>query len=223
VLNRVPVLGTFDHRLCLEMVSFNVEEELGHRPLELLGSPLSEIVHPDDNDDLRDLVARAAGDRVGSRSPLRLRHGAGRWQLVEASVAYLAAERPRFGLSLTCEDADQGSEHRLAYLEQRLHRIGQEVAAAGLVRFVASPELPPGFDQLPEKQREVLARLLEGERVSGIAKRMFLSPSTVRNHLCALYRRYGVSCQEELLELFRARRGTPERGGLPGEDHRSSL
>ncbi len=162
-------------------------------------------------------MARAAGDRVGASSPLRFRHGAGRWQPLDASVAYLAAERPRFGLSLSRGDAEADEPQRVAYLERRLHRIGQEVVAAGVALLAAPHELPPGFDQLPDKQREVLARLLEGERVPGIAKRMFLSPSTVRNHLSALFRRYGVTCQEELVEHFRARRAGPESVGLGGE------
>ncbi|MDX6204840.1 MAG: Bacterial regulatory protein luxR family, partial [Frankiales bacterium] len=45
---------------------------------------------------------------------------------------------------------------------------------------------------------------LAGERVPMIAERMFLSQSTVRNHLTSVYRKQGVRSQQELLRLLRA-------------------
>jgi DNA-binding CsgD family transcriptional regulator len=37
-----------------------------------------------------------------------------------------------------------------------------------------------------------------------IAKRMYLSQSTVRNHLTSVYRKLGVRSQQELLTLLRS-------------------
>ena len=42
-------------------------------------------------------------------------------------------------------------------------------------------------------------RLVHGERVSDIAAALFLSPSTVRNHLTAIYKKFGVHSQAGLL------------------------
>lgn len=44
--------------------------------------------------------------------------------------------------------------------------------------------------------------LLSGLRVPLIARQLHLSPSTVRNQLSMVYRKLGVSSQQELILLF---------------------
>jgi DNA-binding NarL/FixJ family response regulator len=56
---------------------------------------------------------------------------------------------------------------------------------------------------LTERQREIVERLLDGQRVAAIAAALFISQSTVRNHLSAAYRGFGVHSQSELLERLR--------------------
>jgi DNA-binding CsgD family transcriptional regulator len=64
--------------------------------------------------------------------------------------------------------------------------------------------LPLG-SELSARQTEIVARLIAGDRVAEIARSMYLSPSTVRNHLVAIYRKFGVHSQAELLAaLLRA-------------------
>ena len=60
-------------------------------------------------------------------------------------------------------------------------------------------------NDLSPRQWEVLRRLVEGERVSRIAAAMYVSRSTVRNHLSAIYAKVGVHSQDELVALFRQR------------------
>jgi DNA-binding CsgD family transcriptional regulator len=55
---------------------------------------------------------------------------------------------------------------------------------------------------LSTRELEIVTGLLAGERVAMTAKRMFLSPSTVRNHLTSVYRKLGVGSQQELLALL---------------------
>ncbi len=98
---------------------------------------------------------------------------------------------------------------RVAQLEQHLWRIAHEIEAAGVISTVArspAPSSAPGLSDLSTRQWEVATRLLRGERVSTIAREMYLSPSTVRNHLAAIYRKVGVRSQAELLELLRGAR-----------------
>ena len=67
----------------------------------------------------------------------------------------------------------------------------------------------PALRELSQRQLEILRRLLRGERVPMIARDLFLSQSTVRNHLSAIYRRLGVHSQAELLARLLPRwRGT---------------
>jgi EAL domain-containing protein (putative c-di-GMP-specific phosphodiesterase class I)/DNA-binding CsgD family transcriptional regulator len=69
-------------------------------------------------------------------------------------------------------------------------------------------ELHGRLSQLPDRPREVVCRLVRGQRVAGIASAMYVSRSTVRNHLSHAFRHFGVSGQEDLVRLF-----------LPSEDH----
>jgi DNA-binding CsgD family transcriptional regulator len=94
---------------------------------------------------------------------------------------------------------------RVANLERRLWRIerefeGVELPGANLPDPFSRPEVA----DLSPRQWEVLSRLLRGDRVPRIAEELFLSQSTVRNHLADIFRKMGVHSQEELLDLFRA-------------------
>lgn len=55
---------------------------------------------------------------------------------------------------------------------------------------------------LSERQLEVLGGALLGETSREIAKKLFISELTVRNHLHAIYERVGVSGRRELLGRF---------------------
>jgi len=96
---------------------------------------------------------------------------------------------------------------RVAELEARLRRIAAELIAAG-VMDAESPSLPvardiPQVAELSSRQREILVRLLNAQRVSLIAAELYVSPSTVRNHLTTIFSKFGVHSQAELLALLR--------------------
>ena len=55
---------------------------------------------------------------------------------------------------------------------------------------------------LSERQLEVLSRALLGESSAEIARRLYISELTVRNHLHAIYECVGVSGRRELLGRF---------------------
>lgn len=90
-----------------------------------------------------------------------------------------------------------------AFLERRLSEIAKEVERAGLaIRSHGAPpaRLLPGLERLSDREREVLDLLTRGLRVPTIAERLFVSQSTVRNHVSALFRKLGVQSQAELIE-----------------------
>jgi DNA-binding CsgD family transcriptional regulator len=96
---------------------------------------------------------------------------------------------------------------RVANLERRLWRIAREFEGTGVLSNIATavdPFSTPGVAELSPRQWEVLTRLLQGERVPRIAEELFLSQSTVRNHLADMFKKMGVHSQEELLDLFRS-------------------
>ncbi len=99
--------------------------------------------------------------------------------------------------------AGRAGADRVAELEQHLVRIAREVEAAGLTaRGGLIPDVArvPALNDLTSRQWQILTRLLQGERVPTIARAMYLSPSTIRNHLSVIYKRLGVHSQAELIE-----------------------
>ena len=95
---------------------------------------------------------------------------------------------------------------RVAELEARLRRIAAELKAAGVIDGIDTPPAAtdyPQLDELSGRQREILIRLLNAQRVSVIAAELYVSPSTVRNHLVTIFTKFGVHSQVELLAILR--------------------
>jgi DNA-binding NarL/FixJ family response regulator len=104
------------------------------------------------------------------------------------------------------EQITQLPSDRVAELEARLRRIAAEFKAAGVMDDIDT--LPaatdyPQLDELSSRQREIVIRLLNAQRVSVIAAELYLSPSTVRNHLVTIFTKFGVHSQVELLAVLR--------------------
>lgn len=122
----------------------------------------------------------------------------------------LDAEVTDDGTVLPCETPQdpQAPEQRVSALEEHLRRIADEVRLAGVATW---PAALPTVDELPElalltvREHEILARLHLGDRVRSIAEDLFLSESTVRNHLTAVFRKLGVNSQAALLARLRRR------------------
>ena len=141
----------------------------------------------------RPLVVTSAVEKTSSMEPSDLP-----WIRQAPHAFGLSPER--FGAS------SDASEMRSNKLEQHLWRIGLEVQAAGLLPFVdqtAPPDLVRGLVELSSRQREIVVKLVAGKRVPEIAREMYLSPSTIRNHLTAVFRRFGVHSQVELITLLK--------------------
>jgi DNA-binding CsgD family transcriptional regulator len=60
-----------------------------------------------------------------------------------------------------------------------------------------------GIGTLTRRERDVLQLLVDGRRVSSIARTLYLSPYTVRNHLKAIFQKLGAHSQTELLDALR--------------------
>jgi len=144
------------------------------------------------------------------------------WMPVRCEVSPLCDHNPaRFAVAMWVLDTDrdtESAEQRAARLEDHLWRIALEIAAAGIGDAPTSGEMwwgDPALRELSQRQLEILRRLLRGERVPTIAGELFLSQSTVRNHLSAIYRRLGVHSQAELLARLLPSR--PSSGGTEDE------
>jgi DNA-binding CsgD family transcriptional regulator len=199
-------LGTLDHNWRFSEISSDAALLLGWEPQHCRGTPLLAKVHPNDAPLLLLTLGRSAIDHRGATTLLRVRAHEGAWLDVRVCVSPLCEHNPpRFAVAIwtpTTRSAAESSDERAARLEGHLWRIALELQAANLGRVQTIDPAwwtHPALRGLSERQMEVLRRLLAGESVRATARELFLSESTVRNHLSAIYRRLGVHSREELL------------------------
>lgn len=130
------------------------------------------------------------------------RDGERRW-LRLCAAAYRDVGRRSLGTVALCTDIT-----RRMVLEQRLEHLAHAGAALGS-RPIAGPgddNGVPGLHRLSRRELEVVRRLLDGDRVPAIAEQLFVSQSTIRNHLSSVFRKLRVRSQQELIELMRRHR-----------------
>ncbi len=201
------LVGVVGPSWVVEQISLDGDGILAVPTSDLVGSSLLSVVHPGDVPDLQ--AAGAAACHHGHGIGTALQVGApGRWRPVRVVLTPMVGGE----LGFTIGDAGaESAEQRLAALEHHLRRIAREVEASGISSGMSAvPTEHPGLvselalDGLSDRQQEVLRRLLQGERVPRIARNLFLSPSTVRNHLTAIFAKFGVHSQEELIEHMRS-------------------
>jgi DNA-binding CsgD family transcriptional regulator len=119
--------------------------------------------------------------------------------------------------------APQAVTAELPALQEEARRLAAGLAtavrarAARLAPVVRDDGRPAaarqGLAALSAREREVLARFLEGLGVAAIAAGLCISPYTVRNHLKGVFAKLGVSSQRQLRERFAPRSAEPEPGG----------
>ncbi len=196
--HRVTIAGIVtDHDWTIDLVSSDIERILGLSPESYEGSPLLGLLQPGDVQKLLSAIGRVTSDGGGATLRVHMRNSAGRWQdVLLLMVAMCRHSPPRLGLAVTKPESSVGLAPDLH--QQLAVRGGDAIRGADQFRLSLLSE------RFSTRQSEILTRLLRGDRVQEIADAMYLSPSTVRNHLTAIYRKFGVHSQAELLaKLFR--------------------
>ena len=192
---------TTDHDWVVEHVSSDIAEILDCASEVYKGSSLLGMLQPADTQKFMLAIGQMASETSGATLRLHLRAGHDRWQEVYGVLAAMCRHAPpRLGLAFTAAKG-LGEE-----VPMRCHR---EITVRGgdMIDGMVPLEGSSPSESLSTRQWEILMRLVRGERVRHIAAGMYLSPSTVRNHLTAIYRKFGVHSQAELLaKLLEARR-----------------
>jgi DNA-binding CsgD family transcriptional regulator len=212
------VLGTVDNFWRIDRISQDVTPLLGLTPEQCVGQPVLGVVHPFDVPALLAAVEHARRGERAVRLMLRVAAGTDDWSEVTVVLATVApGDPPPLAFALIRHDAaadGPGDSSRESRLEAHMLRIADELHAAGLIpRLQQLPALSdePRLGKLTSREWAVLTRLLDGQRVSAIAAELYLSQSTVRNHLSSIYAKLGVQRQVDLIRLMR--RDTSRPGG----------
>ena len=80
---------------------------------------------------------------------------------------------------------------------------GELVAPRELLRYVLTKDRSSDLAALSVRQREILGYVVEGLSNAEIGRRLYLSESTIKQHLRAAYKLLGVSNRTEAANLFR--------------------
>lgn len=155
-----------------------------------LGESILPLVHPRDLPRLLDLGARVRSTELTlARTSLEARGADGTWATMDVELTRVSGGDPAPWLAILYSPLpiDQG----LTPSEEW------------------EPLLLLTHPELSTREREVARALLSGYRVTTIARHLFLSPSTVRNHLSSMFHKVGVVSQAELIERFHSLRDDP--------------
>jgi PAS domain S-box-containing protein len=197
---------TLNDHWCIAYVSANAGTVLGRPARELLASSILELTHRDDLAALLLAFARATTDRSADVR-IRLRKDRS-WRTVQAVITALEGDGslPFSLIAMPSVEPYAQDSTGTSQLAGHLRRIAAQIEAAGalapLIETAAHLAIPAA-PELSPRQWEIASRLLGGERVPTIAAEMYLSQATVRNHLSAIFQKFGVHSQRELLALWR--------------------
>jgi DNA-binding CsgD family transcriptional regulator len=201
--------GLADQGWLIIEVSADVFNIVGLAPDDLIGTDLLQLFSSDDLPTIRKSERRS--EAVDLRH-LRLANHEDNGD--EMSLMVAPCEKPSNSVIFAIVGGPRCDEESMANriddLEMRLRRIAAELRAAGVLDAVdALPfiEEHPKLGELTTRQWEVLSLLMKGQRVATIASNLFVSQSTVRNHLASIFQKFDVHSQAELLALLARRPG----------------
>ena len=200
------IIGTLDHDWRYQHFATRCTSLLGWPAGSEGPSRLQEIVHPADEGVL--LCALDPPDIEQRTFDLRLHSADGSWLDARVTVSRLFGDPASPFAALIdiggAASRPDNTADRVNLLEAHLARIGAEIEAAGVIHISGVPENESlaMIAALPPRQREIALRLARGQRVPTIATDMFISQSTVRNHLTGIFQKFAVHSQAELMELL---------------------
>ncbi len=189
------VLGVLDDKARFVAVGGDVAAVLGARRDEAIHSPFTDWVAGDEPLRGPSMIDRARQVALTQMAPRTA-------SMLWASLPGEPVERV-VAMELVPTAASRPTD-RVAELELRISRIAAEVNAAGLLPATptAARERVSQMAALTSRQWDILSRLLAGMTSAEIGADLFLSPSTVRNHLSAIFQKFGVHSQVELIRLI---------------------
>jgi DNA-binding CsgD family transcriptional regulator len=203
------VVGSTDGHLTVDRVSPDVVALLDHPAADVVGQSLFRLVDAADVTPLLKALVRSSDTNLGTSLVVR-----------PQLFGFLASRRqllllpmepsPSFAFALLDEDPADALTSAPA-MKQALWQFDEALRSASASRMASELPADQGLGRLSGRELEIVVRLMKGDRVPAIATSLFLSPSTVRNHLSAVFRKLRVGSQQELIHLLRRTDGPSSR------------
>ncbi len=173
---------------------------MGNVPAELIGQTLFGIVHPDDLAGLMWALAQSTSTGKGVALHVHVNDATEQPQLCQMLLLPVDPP-PSFAFALfLVEHPESSPDWEVEPSLGEAYGIDVLDVSRGLVDLTEAQV--PGIFELSSREFDVVTRLMAGYRVPAIAKILFISQSTVRNHLSSVYRKLGVESQQELIDLL---------------------
>jgi PAS domain S-box-containing protein len=214
----VPVPGellffTLDREWRIDRVSRDVVKILGYSPEDVAGQPFLGLLGPADAPSFLAAVEHARSGRRTVRVTVHVRAKSGDWVPLTAELATLSDDFPpalALALALSSDHeapggATGGTER--SRLDAELQRIARDLRVTGVVpKLDRLPDATrfPALARLTSREWEILVLLLDGQRVPSMAADLYVSQSTVRNHLSAIFSKLGAHSQADLIRQLRS-------------------
>jgi DNA-binding CsgD family transcriptional regulator len=196
------VVGSCDADLVVDRVCADIST-LTRRPAsETLGRSLLRLVVPEDTAGLMFGVAESA--RGGTGASVRVRVARADAEPVWCQVLLTPLlPPPSLAFTIVPDQDEQELAGEANGAERALWRLGSGMEASAVSQELAA--VAPGgvLQRLTTRELDIVGRLMVGDRVPTIATSLFLSQSTVRNHLSAVFKKLKVGSQQELLHALR--------------------
>ncbi|SDO20813.1 regulatory protein, luxR family [Nakamurella panacisegetis] len=205
------VVGTVDADLLIDRISGEAESLFGWPFSALLGRSLISLVTEQDVPRCLSAIGEASATQRGVNVYLQVQVGdrsampTGRAIGCEALILPL---HPAPTCAFVLLPARSGLPRApiTEDLPTILRRLGRGIEVAELTRgrvARVTERSVPGVSRLTTRELQIVDLLLRGDRVPSIAGQLFLSKSTIRNHLTSVFAKLGVNSQQGLLHRFR--------------------
>jgi DNA-binding CsgD family transcriptional regulator/PAS domain-containing protein len=199
-----PVIGSIDAQLMIDRVSGEVYESFGYFVEEIIGRSFLSLIVPEDIAEVLLALSRTSKHEEG----VTLRVGIVGAVLVPVRcqlVLLPLRPAPSCAFALLREDSHGSADGRA--IADLITRLSRGIRGGMTSQTISSAPIRSDVDlrQLSGRELEIVTRLMSGDRVPAIARQLFLSEGTVRNHLSSVFGKLGVGTQQELIERLRPR------------------
>ena len=194
------VIGSADPDLVVDRVSGDVADVLGIGPARVIGRSLLRLVADSSRAPL--LWGLAQSTSHGRGTPLHLDIVGGQGQVVPVQVLIVPLDPPASCAFSILPRQPAGLGPTDGQVQDVLQEFAVGIDALDAARALARRPNDALLSRMSVRELEIVTRLVGGNRVPAIAKALFLSQSTVRNHLSSVFAKLRVGSQQELLDLF---------------------